>query len=140
MTNFNKNARLTNVRPYQDVGNNWFLELTYNYDADDGEHTLIIPKVRLPFTEARLPMFKFIANEGCVFYGEDVATIETIGYSSYGDTQFFSGVVTDPRNGEQLNACMYADILVKPKVREMTLEEIEKKLGYKVKVVAKKGD
>lgn len=135
-----KNTRLTRVWPYQDVDNEWFLELTYDYDADDGEHTLIIPKVRLPFTEARLPMFTYVGIDTCGFYCENVCTIDTIGYSSYGDTQIFSGVVTDPRNGEQLNACMYADILVKPKVREMTLEEIEKKLGYKVKVVAKKGD
>ena len=135
-----KNTRLTRVWPYQDVDNEWFLELTYDYDADDGEHTLIIPKARLPIANTRLPIFTSVPNGICGFYGEDVVTIDTIGYSSCSDTRIFSGVVTDPRNEEQLNACMYADILVKPKVREMTLEEIEKKLGYKVKVVAKKGD
>ena len=31
-----------------------------------------------------------------------------------------------------------ADILIKPKIHEMTLEEVEEKLGYKVKIVSNK--
>lgn len=36
-----------------------------------------------------------------------------------------------------LAAWVFVDELIKPKVHEMTLEEIEKKLGYSVKIVSK---
>ena len=43
----------------------------------------------------------------------------------------------DPRNGEEYTSSV-VDILVEPAVHELTLKEIEEKLGYIVKIVSEK--
>lgn len=127
-----KDVQLKNVKPYQDEYGHWFLKLVYTYDDDKGKHELIYPKVELPFDMCRIP---YIFNNSA----EDFICMlnsHTFGYEAY--CHMHEGAIKDPRTGEELPKCTVADILVEPKVHEMTLEEVETKLGYKVKIVSNK--
>lgn len=102
-----------------------YLKLSYTYEDDDGIHEITFPKIDLGFYEEQIPSYDryiglcankpFIRNR----YGKsfDLCSIE----------------VPDIKDSVY---CI--DKLIKPAVKEMTLEEIEKKLGYQVKIVNKK--
>lgn len=78
------NAELSSIVPFKKDGF-WYLKLVYKYEDEKGnKHTVIIPKVAIPFQHYR-------------------------------------------------SGSKYAS-------REMTLDEIEKELGYKVKIINKEPD
>lgn len=130
-----KHIRLTKVEPYLDNYLKWFLRLRYEYEDTDGEHVLIVPKVTLPFVSDRLPAFNIFAAEA-----SSAGSIEMINFEhGRASSEIHFGIAKDPRDELIMRPCTYADILVKPKIHEMTIEEIEKELGYKVKVI-NKGD
>ena len=126
------NVQLVGVTAYTDEYEDWFLKLVYTYDDDKGKHELIYPKVELPFGMCRIP---YIVNNSD---GDFICMLNshTFGYDAY--CHIREGAIKDPRTGEELPKCTVADILVEPKVHEMTLEEVEEKLGYKVKIVSNK--
>ena len=99
-----------------------YLKLSYTYDGDDGTHEVTFPKIdlgfyteQIPSTENHLPLYARIDN-------------------CYGD----SFTLRDAEIPGSRTPVCYFDKLIKPAVKEMTLEEIEKKLGYPVKIVNKK--
>ena len=130
-----KDVQLKNVKPYQDEYGHWFLKLVYTYEDEDGAHEFTYPKVDLPFSQERIPYHFTTPTDDDLFI--ELKSYPTFsGNSSYGIV--YNGVVIDPRTNEKLGPCISADILIKPKIHEMTLEEVEKKLGYKVKIVSNK--
>lgn len=123
------NIHLKEAKTYQDISGNWFISLTYSYDDTDGRHELIYPKVELPFASKIFP--NVYTEDDCWFEPRMFMT-------TYCNHIVYKGAPTDPRTGETLDACHMVDILVEPKIHEMTLDEIENKLGYKVKIVSDK--
>lgn len=91
-----------------------FMKLVYTYDDEDGGHEITFPKVEFPFPTQNIPSI----NQ----HGPFNATID----------------LSSAKNLFCKDEVYYIDKLVNPKPREMTLEEIEKSLGYPVKIVAKK--
>lgn len=89
-----------------------YIKLVYTYDDKDGGHEVTIPKVEFPFPTQNLPSINYY----------DGVTIDTLS-----DAEIF-----------YKDGICYADKLIKPVVHEMTLEEIEKSLGYPVKIVSKR--
>lgn len=123
------NNKLKHVSAYlSEMENMWCLALQYEYSDNDGLHQVNFPKVELPISQNNIPIMKSTcASDHPECY------IET-----YGTTQLHEGEVKDPRNGQIYNHVYMTDILVEPKVKKMTLAEIEKKLGYKIAIVNEK--
>lgn len=134
MSIMKNNVQLVEATTYADDYGDWFLKLVYTYDDDKGKHEVIFPKVDLPFNQHNIPYYisdpergDFIGMLNVYQYGIDDALCNAR-----------KGIVVNPLTNEELVSCAMADILVEPKVHEMTLEEVEKKLGYKVKIISNK--
>ena len=126
------NVQLVGVTAYTDEYEDWFLKLVYTYDDDKGKHELIYPKVELPFSMLGIPYLVSNSN------GDFINMINSYTFGEDAYCHVREGVVKDPLTGKEIGTTIMADILIKPKIHEMTLEEVEEKLGYKVKIVSNK--
>ena len=120
-----KNERLIGIRPYQTSTGDWHFELTYGYEDTKGEHRVIFPDVQCPFPTQAIP-FPDTTPRSCGLSIPGLAQIPlNIAYCRLAQERG----ITEPA---------YAfDIITKYFTRDMTIEEIEKELGYKVKIVSK---
>lgn len=118
---------------------NWFMHLVYSYEDEKGVHKVIFPKVEFPFPTLSIPV---PSNE----YLQDRHYGGTGGNRSCDPCIFISPLPitklqkdTDRlAKSRGIDTPDYAfDIVTEPAVHEMTLDEIEEKLGYKVKIVNK---
>ena len=91
-----------------------FMKLVYTYDDEDGGHEITFPKVEFPFPTQNIPSINH--------HGPFNATID----------------VSSIKNLFCKDEVYYTDKLVNPMPREMTMEEIEKTLGYPVKIVSER--
>ena len=123
-----KNERLISIRPYQTSTGDWHLELTYAYEDKKGEHRVIFPDVQCPFPTQAIP-FPDTAPRSCGFCGFSIPGLEYIPLNIGSCQLAQERGITEPA---------YAfDIITNYFTRNMTIEEIEKELGYKVKIVSK---
>ena len=149
--------RLKDINTYEENGR-FYMKLIYVYDdAKGNEHTRIYPKVDFPVAlSVDLP----VAAEQTFYPG--IISHNDI-QISYGDVFIHAGSVSIPANidivervgpgpmkepipdtstdvsrYDRFDDVYYADYISKPFVKEMTLKEIEKKLGYKVKIISDK--
>lgn len=122
-------VELISVFPYKDNGD-WFFELTYQFtNKKTGEiKQVLIPKVVNPFEETDRINFEHMHDglfDHAIFSTPHHAHNLRLGSVS----QFMDKDMKD---------CLYATKIIKPAkkpAKEMTVEEIEKELGYPVKVV-----
>lgn len=127
-----KNERLINIRPYQSSSGNWHLELTYAYEDKKGEHRVIFPDVLCPFPTQVIPLPDTIPHAVGSYlrsYGFSIPGLEQIPLNM-GSCQLAQ------ERGNTEPAYIF-DIITNYFTRDMTIEEIEKELGYKVKIVSK---
>lgn len=138
MTNFTvknhfkaENAKLVSAVAYQDVNGTWYMELQYEYGDESGVHRRYYPKVEFPFFCGKLPPEEFSSDR----FGRDELTISLI----TNEVAVHRGNFCNPMTGQLMKDVCITDNLVKPAdpAHEMTVEEIEKKLGYKIKIVTK---
>lgn len=109
-------VKLVDVKLNNDIYG-YSLALTYNIESAESISEFHIPRVSLPFTERGI-------------------TIERGGYSPdmvRADLGFGMMPLRAGKDGHY-----FTSKVLKTKTQEMTLEEIEKKLGHKVKLVSKK--
>lgn len=115
-----------------------YLSLTYAFrDPNGNKRELLLPKIKLPFRETELPRIHY--NE----YNSVGRFVRTDYYIPSDDLPIerHDGTVTDYKGNEHsYKDVAYIDRIVKYAVKEMTQEEIEKELGYKVKIVSEKED
>ena len=123
-----KNERLINIRPYQTSTGDWHLELTYGYEDKKGEHCVIFPDVQCPFPTQAVP-FTDTAPRSCGFCGFSIPGLEHIPLNK-GSCR----LAQERGNTEPAYAF---DIITNYFTRDMTIEEIEQELGYKVNIVSK---
>ena len=117
-------AELVNIIPFKD-GKSWYLKLIYEYENSKGKHVVIIPKAALPFTQEGLPPITNLASmDGAHSYMSCNCSMSL--YKSDCALATERGI-KDPG--------YYFDIVTEFKPREMTIYEIEKELGYKVKII-----
>ena len=138
MTNFTvknhfkaENVKLVNAKAYNGNGA-WYMELVYEYEDESGVHRRYYPKVEFPFFCGKLPAEEFTSDH----FGGDELTIGLFGE----EVAAFRGDFLNPMDGQMMHDVCVIDNLVKPAAHEMTIEEIEKELGYKVKIITKKGE
>ena len=130
-----KNERLINIRPYQTSTGDWHLELTYAYEDKKGEHRVIFPDVMCPFPTQAIPFPDTTPHavgiylRSCGFCGFSIPGLEHIPLNK-GSCR----LAQERGNTEPAYAF---DIITNYFTRDMTIEEIEQELGYKVNIVSK---
>ena len=130
-----KNARLNQRSVYIENGR-IFLCLSYLYDDEKGTHEFLMPKIDLGLSPISFSLIKDPYGKLLTPYGEPC----TAAYLLKDDgCKFLLLPKYVPVDGAN-RAVSYIDKIIKPAVHEMTLEEIEKELGYSVKIVNKKGE
>lgn len=98
----------------------YFLKAIWEYETDYGRYELIIPNIRIPIFSTELPV---IAYER---YGVDkYQLVSTTGY------------LPIDKDEHSFRYCIKE---LEPYRKEMTLEEIEKQLGYKIKLVERRNE
>lgn len=126
-------VELSNIIPFREDGC-WYLKLIYKYDDENGnKHMFIIPKASVPFVQGRIPPINWDYNWLCN------KTSNTSPYIN-GEARIplHNGVYTpESEIGEAKLAGVYFDIVTDYTIKEMSLTDIEKELGYKVKIVNK---
>ena len=137
-----QSPHLIDARIIRDEFDNWFMRLVYSYEDEKGVHNVIFPKVDFPFPTFSIPVPSNEDLPDCNYCGTRVKI-------SYNPCMFISPLPitklqkdTDRlAKSRGIDTPSYAfDIVTEHAVHEMTLDEIEEKLGYKVKIVNKETD
>ena len=122
-----KNGRLIGIRPYQTSTGDWHLELTYAYEDKKGEHRVIFPDVMCPFPTQAIP-FPDTLPRSCGLCGFSILGLESLPFN------MGSCLLAHERGApERASAFDITNYFA----HDMTIEEIEKKLRYKVNIVSK---
>lgn len=126
------NAELTSIISFKE-NDRWYLKLIYEYEDKKGKHMVVIPKAAVPFAQgcvpnvnSRIPYFpnsQFALEHPYITCNDSMPLYESV-----------CGLASE--RGAKTPAC-YFDIITEYTSREMTLDEIEKELGYKVKIINK---
>ena len=131
------NAEVSSIIPFRKDGF-WYLNLTYKYEDEKGnKHTVIIPKAAIPFNQTGLPSI----SRPQPYYqsGSKITrTLSELPYINCNDSMPLHDSICDLaiERGVKEPGCCF-DIITEYASREMTLDEIEKELGYKVKIINK---
>lgn len=126
-------AKLSSIVPFTDDGR-WYLKLIYKYEDNSGnKHTVVIPKATVPVAQGVIPYintpYPYDPNSPFAFDRPYINCSDSmLLYKSVCDLASERGVET---------TAYYFDIITDYASREMTLDEIEKELGYKVKIINK---
>ena len=120
------NAELTSIIPFKE-DNQWYLKLIYKYENKDGKHTVVIPKTSIPFNQQCPPVIKSYPSYNKYLECPYIVCSDSLKlYKSTCDLAIERGV-KEP--------AYYFNIITEYATKEMTLDEIEKELGYKVKII-----
>lgn len=127
-----KNVKLLDKEVIEENGQ-LYLSLKYLYEAMDGIHELHIPRVALNILTKEIPDYR---RENNMFYGTDESYICVPGHN-YDLNPATLDVINKFGEIVTIQKAKYVEVLVKENQVEMTIEEIEKKLGHKIKIVSK---
>ena len=131
INNFSENsAKLTKVEPYK-VNDRWYLRLIYKYKNDNGDiFELEIPMAELPFTQNMVPE---IITDNYSDYPWDK------NYYIRAFLTYVDGIYCIPMHeGKSTIANNAKGCFIRKSIcRRMTVEDIEKELGYKIEIVDK---
>ena len=126
------NEHLTSAEVYFEAGVP-YVKLEYEYENDDGTHKILFPKVEFPFSCLSIPQITTI--DGICY----IISLSAMDFRSC-TLSLFKGnakIVKDDGTAVKKDNVVFLDVITKKKIHEMTLEEIEKELGYSVKIVTK---
>ena len=129
------NVELTGITPFKE-NDCWYLKLIYKYEDKVGKHTVVIPKAAVPFTQGCVP---YVHSQIPYFPNSQFALDHPYINCNDSMTLYESICGLASERGAKTPAC-YFDIITEYASREMTLDEIEKELGYKVKIINKEKD
>lgn len=117
-----RNCHLKNLELYKE-NNHYFLQATYIYEDDFGIYELLIPKIKTGFSYSALPVLE---RDNIDPIHETTMGKSLCWLKSDGETM---------RVLEDEDRVFYYVKEIEKKSVEMTIEEIEKKLGHPVKIV-----
>ena len=135
-----KNEKLTikDARLFSELNDGvqeFFIDVTYNYETLEYEKELHIPKIKLPLNSSSLAL---IHDDGLDHMYRGVPFYKPIDryYIKAGtECQMPVSIEYDEKYGQDI---AYTEKLIREKTRDMTISEIEKKLGYKIRIVKEK--
>ena len=123
LDNLRKKCFLKDAQIYIQDGSR-YLKLVYEYEDGYGIHELTIPQVELPFGN-RLDLTYICDNNPALQrLSIRLCTVGDFANVYLYDTKSYDGLV------------YYTDKVIKHKPKKMTIEEIERELGYKVEIVS----
>lgn len=132
------NAELSSIVPFKEDGF-WYLKLVYKYEDEKGnKHTVIIPKAVIPFNQTGLPYINRLLPYSRSGSSKITRILSELPYINCSDSMPLHDSICDlaiERGVKEPGYCF--DIITEYASREMTLDEIEKELGYKVKIINK---
>lgn len=131
----NKPTCIVDAEVYQKDGN-WYLSVTWEYTDSKGRRMQrTFPKLSFPVYSFRLPTVCLIEDKDERGFYHPLNPPKTI-VESIGNLQAYISTVT-MEDGTEMDAT-YFDICIDDGVKEMTLDEIEKIVGHRVKIVSEK--
>ena len=123
LDNLRKNCFLKDAQIYIQDGSR-YLKLVYEYEDGYGIHELTIPQVEFPFGN-RLNL---------IYIHENNPALRRVSIRLCTEGDVTSVYLYDTKSNDGL--VYYTDKIIKHKPKKMTLEEIERELGYKVEIVS----
>ena len=125
-----KSSKLKKVEAYKE-DDRWFLRLIYEYQNDNGEiFEMEIPKMVLPIVQNMVPEI-ITSNDSDYPWGKDYYIKAFMSYIGGMDCMHIlpgKSTIVDKAEG-----CFIRKTICK----RMTVEDIEKELGYKIEIVDK---
>ena len=104
--------------------NTRYLKLVYEYEDSHGVHELTIPQVEFPFGNRLNLIYIPENNPALQRLSIHLCTEGDVANVYLHDTKSYDGLV------------YYTDKIIKHKPKKMTIEEIERELGYKVEIIS----
>lgn len=101
-----------------------YLKLVYEYEDSYGIHELTIPQVEFPFGN-RLNL---------IYIHENNPELQRLSIRLCTEGDVTNVCLHDSKSNDGL--VYYTDKIIKRKPKKMTIEEIERELGYKVEIVS----
>lgn len=126
---------IKNARIYKEADGRYYIDLRYTEEDDRKITETHIPKIHIPLECGHINKFNIGLIDGSAAAGADYV----FGNHAFRMYEGVSTFRTEDGERESYPNVLFAEKLIKEKVQEMTLSEIEKKLGYKVKIVSEKG-
>lgn len=129
-----KKIEIKEARLYPERGS-YYIDVTYIVDGEHDVREVRLPKLHIPLLSATGDLIINRQYDNCNpikrYRDKPIMYLNHI-YPELGEC----GLRICPMGNED-DPC-YLERIIEEKTQEMTIEEIEKKLGYKIKVVAKK--
>lgn len=125
-----KKHEYKSVELYEEKGQ-YYLKLVYTTEDDREIKEITIPRIKLPVNDDILPNIDVHHDYDPLGYPLTPRARIKCGYG--GDLQLEKGKVDDT-----IGDVYYVVKVLEEKTHELTVAEIEKKLGYKVKIVSDK--
>ena len=123
MDNLRNKCFLKDAQIYIQDGSR-YLKLVYEYEDSYGIHELTIPQVEFPFGN-RLNL---------IYIHENNTALQRLSIRLCTEGDVTSVYLYDTKSDDGL--VYYTDKIIKHKPKKMTIEEIERELGYKVEIVS----
>ena len=123
MDNLRNKCFLKDAQIYIQDGSR-YLKLVYEYEDSYGIHELAIPQVEFPFGN-RLNL---------IYIHEDNPALQRLSIRLCTEGDVANVYLHNSKSYDGL--VYYTDKIIKRKPKKMTLEEIERELGYKVEIVS----
>ena len=101
-----------------------YLKLVYEYEDSYGIHELTIPQVEFPFGNRLNLIYIHENNSELQRLSIHLCTEGDVANVYLHDSKSYDGLV------------YYTDKIIKRKPKKMTIEEIERELGYKIEIVS----
>ena len=123
-----RNIELSDIIPFKEDGC-WYIKLIYEYEDKKGKHMVAIPKAAVPFDQHYIPCINMTPSYGLSSEKNYIKCNDLI--------PIYDSVFELPTERGVKHKGFIFDVITEYTVNEMTLDEIEKELGYKVKIVNK---
>lgn len=104
------------------INDNYYLNLTYLCEDERGVYERNYPRIHIPIPKKGLPVID--QTFGCGYVSTSTIMLGSEEFDLHADEK--GNIVTET--------------IIKPKIHELSISEIEKKLGYKIKIVGEKND
>ena len=123
MNDIRNKCFLKDAQIYIQDGSRYF-KLVYEYEDSHGIHELTIPQVEFPFGNRLNLIYTHENNPALQRLSIRLCTEGDVTNVYLHDSKSYDGLV------------YYTDKIIKHKAKKMTIEEIERELGYKVEIVS----
>lgn len=127
---------IKNARLYKEHDGKYYIDLRYTEEDDRKITETHIPKLHIALESGNINPFNIFNSDRIAETGADYV----LGYHAFRMYEGVSTFRTEDGELELYENVLFTEKVIEEKVQEMTLSEIEKKLGYKVKIVSEKGE